>query len=506
MIELDAEKVLSIPRKIRSQEVVRRGFMSDFLFQNISNIFHAPTEVLEILQKFEAVKEPKKPVAVDPDTANRLDIDEDGNLTPSDEKVIGTATDIFGDKVFGNNEEAEQALAKAMEEQAENDSQKAEDPRIKKVKDALGIGLSDLEQNASEHYGRELPKREKDRWKRRNTDAAERAIDKAFLNDRIDRQRIEDRLEEQLQNASSEAERTQLKQEAQVEFDAQQVRFQQNLQQVQKDLLANAAKDIVETAIVEKDRKEKQSIEAGIRDHLRGFSRTIPSFIMAYGDENLTLANFDTYTEPDVFKEVTGITLDQFRLLRDGGEITDPNTSEPVQYPGHLFDEVVFDDSVREFLRKKEELANYFNEDQEEDIFSYVPPQRTNQIFTPRWIVQKMVDDLEAENPGCFDDPKNTFADLYMKSGLYITEIVKRLFRSEGLKKAFPDEKERIQHIIKEQVYGMAPTRIIYLIAHNYILGFDDELLEADHNLVQADAAAAAKDGTLQDLVDSIWD
>ena len=45
MVELDAEKVLSIPRKIRSQEVVRRGFMSDFLFQNISHVFHAPQEV-----------------------------------------------------------------------------------------------------------------------------------------------------------------------------------------------------------------------------------------------------------------------------------------------------------------------------------------------------------------------------------------------------------------------------------------------------------------------------
>ena len=35
MVLLDAEKVLSIPRKLKSQEVVRRGFMSDFLFQNI---------------------------------------------------------------------------------------------------------------------------------------------------------------------------------------------------------------------------------------------------------------------------------------------------------------------------------------------------------------------------------------------------------------------------------------------------------------------------------------
>ena len=50
MIELDAEKVLSIPRKIRSQEVVRRGFMSDYLFQNIANVFHAPPEVINILE------------------------------------------------------------------------------------------------------------------------------------------------------------------------------------------------------------------------------------------------------------------------------------------------------------------------------------------------------------------------------------------------------------------------------------------------------------------------
>ena len=50
MIELDAEKVLSIPRKIRSLEVVRRGFMSNFLFQNIANIFNAPPEVIDIME------------------------------------------------------------------------------------------------------------------------------------------------------------------------------------------------------------------------------------------------------------------------------------------------------------------------------------------------------------------------------------------------------------------------------------------------------------------------
>lgn len=64
MVELDAEKVLSIPRKIRSQEVVRRGFMSDYLFQNISNVFHAPQAVIDIITTFQPVEEPKNKLEV----------------------------------------------------------------------------------------------------------------------------------------------------------------------------------------------------------------------------------------------------------------------------------------------------------------------------------------------------------------------------------------------------------------------------------------------------------
>ena len=164
-----------------------------------------------------------------------------------------------------------------------------------------------------------------------------------------------------------------------------------------------------------------------------------------------------------------------------------------------------FGADIREFLRKKAELADYFDESQNEDIFDYIPPQKTNQIFTPKWVVAKMVDELEANNPGCFDDSDKTFADLYMKSGLYITEIVKRLYRSEKMKDQIPDNTERIRHIIRNQVYGMAPTRIIYLIATNYILGIDPELqLETTH-FVQADAAEASIDGTLADLVDQYF-
>ena len=114
-----------------------------------------------------------------------------------------------------------------------------------------------------------------------------------------------------------------------------------------------------------------------------------------------------------------------------------------------------------------------------------------------------MVDDLEANNPGIFADPNKTFADLYMKSGLYITEIVKRLFRNEKMKELFPDDQERIKHIMQHQVYGLAPTRIIYLIATNYIFGFDKKLKKSvlGKHFKQIDAAEYAKNGMLEEII-----
>ena len=59
MVELDPKQVLSIPRRLKSQEVVNHGFMNNFLFANISNIFNAPDEVKEILNGFVIAREDK---------------------------------------------------------------------------------------------------------------------------------------------------------------------------------------------------------------------------------------------------------------------------------------------------------------------------------------------------------------------------------------------------------------------------------------------------------------
>ncbi|HAM68489.1 MAG TPA: restriction endonuclease, partial [Ruminococcus sp.] len=102
-------------------------------------------------------------------------------------------------------------------------------------------------------------------------------------------------------------------------------------------------------------------------------------------------------------------------------------------------------------------------------------------------------------------DPSKTFADLYMKSGLYIAEIVKRLFNSDGMKQVFSNETQRLQHIFEHQVYWLAPTEIIYQIALHFILGFDGGELIEKHHLRQCDALPLAKDGTLETKLDSIF-
>ncbi len=153
----------------------------------------------------------------------------------------------------------------------------------------------------------------------------------------------------------------------------------------------------------------------------------------------------------------------------------------------------------------KKRLANYFDESNTEDIFDYIPPQKTNQIFTPKKVVKQMVDMLEKENPGCFDNPDKTFADLYMKSGLYITEIVKRLYNSKKMLELFPDSEDRLNHIFEKQVYGLAPTEIIYRIALSFILGFDETVEKRNHNFRMLDTLPYAKEGTLEVKLDELF-
>ena len=92
-----------------------------------------------------------------------------------------------------------------------------------------------------------------------------------------------------------------------------------------------------------------------------------------------------------------------------------------------------------------------------------------------------------------------------MKSGLYIAEIVKRLYNSPEISELFPDGQKRLDHIFEKQVYGLAPTEIIYRIALSFILGFDSNSNERKHNFRMLDALPYAKEGTLENKLDELF-
>lgn len=501
LVELDAEKVLTIPRKIRSVEVVKRGFMSNFLFQNISNIFGAPKEVIDIITKFEPIVEPKSKTNLTEEVQKDLSLDENGDVTLSDEFVIGRTQDIFGDKIYDVTSQVQETMS--LMEQAPDKTQKA----ISKLKEAVKqSAVKAVVDTAQSMYGSDMKAADKRQIESRLNHDVDRMIDKLHANYDIERKVIEkQRIDEQRSRLETGKSSEQIDKEFEIKQKKAMEKFNEELTTSISDFAKESTKETVKTVEKKKRERDKDTIEDGVRDHLRGFSRTIPSFLMAYGDDSVTLATFDRIIPDKVFLEVTSITLKQFRLLRDGGDYVEQETGITKHFEGQLFDAVVFDDSVKEFLALKKKLANYFDENSVEDIFDYIPPQKTNQIFTPKAVVKRMVDMLEEENPGCFDMPDKTFIDLYMKSGLYITEIVKRLYQSEGMKKQFPDNKKRLQHIFEKQVYGLAPTEIIYKIATSYILGFDEDTKNMKHNFRQLDALPYAKDGTLQQALDELY-
>ena len=494
MVELDAERVLSIPRKIRSREVVRRGFMSDFLFQNISNIFRAPAEVLDVLQKLEPYKAPSK----------ELGVHEDSEVEIPQEQVIGLANGIFGEKVYSSIADELDDVIDTITVDEDGDSDDAFLDNLQSIfSDSIAKPLVEA---ANEKYGDEFRSSQQKKVERRIKADVDIRLHREVGNFTIERNRIEKERASQLDLAETQEEADEINRAHDKKIENARQSLVENLKDSRDELVKSAGETVVREVETAKRENKKQTIEGSIRDHLRGFSRTIPSFLMAYGDEDTTLTRFDQIIPADVFFEVTSVTVEQFCLLRDGGDVTDPESGETVHFEGQLFDPVVFDDSVHEFINLRGKLANYFDDSQDEDIFDYVPPQKTNQIFTPRNVVVKMVDLFEQENPGCFDDPDHTFADLYMKSGLYITEVIKRLFNSKKMCELFPNDRTRLNHILEEQVFGIAPTEIIYKIATNYILGANGEVGgSCDTNFVKADSAELAKEGKLAEFVEQMF-
>ena len=504
---LSPERILTIPRELKSDEVVRRKFMSNELFKNIDRIFGAPTEIQQIFRKMPSASKNDPGVNINPNTAKELYLNENGEVDiPS--YIIDNKTNNVISEASRNKLKEDLTKTISQTHPGMNTDEKLEREKVQNA--FINKSLDKIIDSVKEAYP-DLPESKIKELRKVAESQASNEIAKAYLQANIDKAVVEDDIKETFDDID-ESEQEALHELIQENCTAINNDLADKLANALCDLIDDSAKQATKDIETSKIQKQKDTHEDEIRNHLRGFARTIPSFIMAYGADQdciakhgpLTLENFDKFVSDTVFKEVTGINLTQFKLLRDGGVYTDAEFNTQ-QFDGHVFDEVVFNDSIQKFLELKQRLAEYFDDKQVEDIFDYIPLQKTNQKFTPKHMVSYMVDQLDVNNPGCFDDSNKTFIDIYMKSGLFITEIVKRLYRSEKMKELYPDPHDRLKHIFEHQVYGLAPTEIIYRIAMSFIFGSE---LTKDINtkhIVCFDAQPYAENGTLESKLDEIF-
>lgn len=243
------------------------------------------------------------------------------------------------------------------------------------------------------------------------------------------------------------------------------------------------------TQQTEKHDDKKKDPEDELRDKLELLSSKIPALLMAYGKAGTNLVSFRDDIPEKTFLKVTGITMEEFYTLQ-----TSDFGFEPTE----------LDAAIKTFMLKKQELSGILCES-EYDIIDFIPDLSSNQIFTPKAIVKQMVDAMEKETPGCFDDPDKTFIDPYMKSGRFIAEIVKRLYKSKTMEHIIPDENARLQYIFEKQVYGLAPSEILYQISIQYLNGFGIDLYQINHNFKVFDATESVKKGTLSFDLDRMF-
>ena len=447
MVELDASQVLTLPAAKMTSDIVKRRFITNLLFKDIGNVFNLPSEIVKKLNKMPNSKEDG--------TANKKekrDVSDNRERDEQKQKRISANHNlIWGQKVYG--EPIREAFERAQEDM-----------------DSFETHLT----NAI------------------NEDILSTPIAKyveVYAPSKKEIKELEEKIVEKIKTVSEEFKNSPQTEKEKTKAITELADF------VEKELPRDMIDDREEQAYQD-DAKTELDI---IREKLRTFSRAIPSFVMAAKDpKNLTIDNLQDavsdedfemlFNERDKLHTPDRFTKADFIELRDGGDYEE--NGEIIHFDG-FFEKYRFNAAIQEFEKKREQLADYLNNTTKEDIFSYIPAQKSNQIFTPREVVNKMLNTLEAENPGIFSNPNLTFCDLHTKSGLFLAEIVKRLNR--GLANIIPDKQARLKHIFENQLFGFAPTQIVYDIAANYIYGGFPEI--SRQNLKKKDLTEQFKKG-----------
>ncbi len=98
------------------------------------------------------------------------------------------------------------------------------------------------------------------------------------------------------------------------------------------------------------------------------------------------------------------------------------------------------------------------------DVLSCLANLSNDEVFTPPVLVNQILDTLPND---LWSNKEAKFLDPVSKTGVFLREIAKRLM--VGLEKQIPDLRERINHIHKNQLYGIAITELTSLLSRRSV-------------------------------------
>ncbi|HEU5070229.1 MAG TPA: Eco57I restriction-modification methylase domain-containing protein [Verrucomicrobiae bacterium] len=98
------------------------------------------------------------------------------------------------------------------------------------------------------------------------------------------------------------------------------------------------------------------------------------------------------------------------------------------------------------------------------DVLSCLANLSSDEVFTPPQLANDILDQLP---PELWCDKNTRFLDPFCKSGVFLREITKRLL--VGLEKQIPDQQKRLNHILQNQVFGIAITELTALLSRRSV-------------------------------------
>jgi len=122
------------------------------------------------------------------------------------------------------------------------------------------------------------------------------------------------------------------------------------------------------------------------------------------------------------------------------------------------------------------------------DILTCIANLSNDEVFTPPELANRMLDAVaeawKADNDGksLWSDKNVRILDPFTKSGVFLREITSRL--TEGLASEIPDLQERVDHILNNQVYGIAITQLTSLLARRSV--YCSKHAQGEHSIVSS--------------------